>query len=292
MTMQTPSSSEAIGKDNMQTIRALCFDIDGTLAMMDKDTGTYQALPGAVDTLNEARARGIPVVAYTNGTFFPPAHYYPRLADAGLVIDPGHVLTPAVVAAGVLKARGHTRIMVLADDGIRVPLAEAGIELVEPVKGAGDVGAVMIGYTRNLSSDALDAIIGAVWDGAQPFTSSVAPFVASAKGRIPGIPGAVSAAITHCTGIAPEIMGKPSVAGMQIVCGLTGVSAQETAVIGDDPKLEIQMGRLAGSYAVGLTTGAYGLADFDAAAPEHRANVVLGTLEGFFDLPFMGGTNG
>lgn len=264
-------------------VRALVFDIDGTLAMMDKETGTYTALPGAVEALEAARARGVPVVAYTNGTFFPPAHYYPRLAEAGLAIDPGHILTPAVVAAGVLAARGHHRVMVLADDGIRVPLAEAGIEMVDPVKDAGPVSAVMVGYTRALSSDALEAIVAAVWAGAQPFTSSVAPFVASSKGRIVGIPGAVSAAIEHCTGIAPEIMGKPSVAGMEIACALTGALSEETAVIGDDPKLEIAMGRAAGAFTLGLTTGAYDRAAFDAAPAEARADLVLDTLDGVVD---------
>ena len=273
-------------------IRALCFDIDGTLAMMDKETGTYQALPGAVDALEGARAQGLPAVAYTNGTFFPPEHYYPRLADAGLIIDDGHILTPAVVAAGILKARGHSKVMVLADDGVRVPLAEAGFDLIDPVKDAGAVDAVMLGYTRNLSSDALDAIVAAVWAGAEPFTSSVAPFVASSKGRIVGIPGALSAAIAHCTGKTPTVMGKPSTAGMEIACRLTGVSAAETAVIGDDPKLEIQMGRAAGALSVGLTTGAYDRADFEAAKPEHRAQVVLDTLEGFLDQPWFGNSQG
>ncbi|MBM1219204.1 HAD hydrolase-like protein [Ponticoccus sp. SC2-23] len=268
-------------------IRALVFDIDGTLAMMDKETGTYEPLPGAVEALELARARGVPVVAYTNGTFFPPDHYYPRLADAGLVIDPGHLLTPAVVAAGVLKARGHERVMVLADDGIRTPLAQAGIEMVEPVKTAGPVSAVMVGYTRALSSDALEAIVAAIWDGAKPFTSSVAPFVASSKGRIVGIPGAVSAAIEHCTGIAPEVMGKPSVAGMEIACGLTGVPAEASAVIGDDPKLEIRMGRAAGALTIGVTTGAYDAAAFEAVEPAHRAHLLLDTLAGIDAQPWF-----
>ncbi len=82
-------------------IRAAVFDIDGTLAMMDKDSGTYAALPGAVAALAALKARGMPVVAYTNGTFFPPAHYYPLLADAGLVLDPGHILTPATAKSAV-----------------------------------------------------------------------------------------------------------------------------------------------------------------------------------------------
>ena len=57
------------------TIRTAVFDIDGTLALMNKEAGTFTALPGAVDALAACRAAGIKVVAYTNGTFFPPAHY-------------------------------------------------------------------------------------------------------------------------------------------------------------------------------------------------------------------------
>ena len=86
-------------------IRAAVFDIDGTLAMMDKDSGTYTALPGAVQALKTLSAR-MPVVAYTNGTFFPPAHYYPLLADAGLPLAPGHILTPAAVAAPATCRQG------------------------------------------------------------------------------------------------------------------------------------------------------------------------------------------
>jgi ribonucleotide monophosphatase NagD (HAD superfamily) len=98
-------------------IRAAVFDIDGTLAMLDKDTGTYAALPGAVAVLRALDARGMPVVAYTNGTFFPPAHYYPLLAEAGLVLAPGHILTPATVAARQLAKMGVKRLMTIAAEG-------------------------------------------------------------------------------------------------------------------------------------------------------------------------------
>ena len=43
-------------------IRAAVFDIDGTLAMMDKDKGTYTALPGTAEALADLAARGLPVV--------------------------------------------------------------------------------------------------------------------------------------------------------------------------------------------------------------------------------------
>lgn len=37
------------------------FDIDGTLALMDKNKGTYVALPGAVNAVNQLTARGLPL---------------------------------------------------------------------------------------------------------------------------------------------------------------------------------------------------------------------------------------
>lgn len=168
-------------------LRVVVFDIDGTLALMDKTTQTYTALPGAVDALAACRAAGKPVVAYTNGTFFPPAHYYPLLAEAGLVLDPGHILTPAAVAAGRLSALGYKRVMVMGADGTTVPVREAGIEVVAPTPDAGPVDAVLLGWTRDFGARDLEAVVQAVWDGAKPFACSVAPYFAGANGRLLGI---------------------------------------------------------------------------------------------------------
>jgi HAD superfamily hydrolase (TIGR01450 family) len=264
-----------------QTIRAAVFDIDGTLALMDKATGTFTALPGAIDALEACRATGIAVVAYTNGTFFPPAHYYPRLAEAGIVIDQGRILTPAVVAAQGLAAMGYTRIMVLGGDGTRVPVAEAGIEIVEPTADAPSVDAVLIGHTREVSADTLEAVVQAVWDGAKPFTGSAAPFYASSKGRMLGIPGAIFAVIEKATGETVTVFGKPETRGLETVTALTGATPDQIVVVGDDPKLEIRMGRRAGAFCVGVTTGIADEAQFNSYPQDERAHVVLPSLTGF-----------
>lgn len=259
-------------------IRGAIFDIDGTLAMMDKSTGTYAALPGAVDALESFRKAGIPVVAYTNGTFFPPAHYYPRLADAGLDIEPGHVVTPASVAAHYLGEQGYRRIMVLGDPGTHVPLQEAGFEIVEPAAGNNPVEAVMIGWTRNFGINELEAICEAVWAGAKPFTASDAPFFASAKGRMLGVSGAISAMVANVTGQTPMVLGKPSTLGMDMAAELMGQSSDQIVVIGDDPELEIAMARKSGAFAVGVTTGLNNAEAFQAAEADLRANLVLSSL--------------
>jgi 4-nitrophenyl phosphatase len=260
-------------------IRTAVFDIDGTLAMMDKQSGQYTALPGAVAAVAACRDAGIGIIAYTNGTFFPPAHYYPKLADAGFSFEPGHILTPALVAAHHLKETGHRRVMALGVEGTTVPLLEAGLKVVPAVATDVPVDAVLVGWTRSFGVSELEALVEAVWGGAKPYSMSDAPYFAGPKGRILGVSGAVGAMIAHSTGIAPVVLGKPSTLGMDMITQLTGRTAAEMVVIGDDPSLEIRMARKAGAYAIGVTTGVSDRHAFLGAASTERAHIVLDTLE-------------
>lgn len=262
----------------MTTIKAAVFDIDGTLAMMDKKSGTYTALPGAVEALAAARAKGLPVVAYTNGTFFPPEHYYPLLADAGLHFAPGHILTPATVAARALAAKGVKRLMVLAADGTRVPVSQMGIDVVPARDGQGPVDGVLLGWTNDFGAADLEAAAQAVWAGAPVYATSIAPYFAGAKGRMLGISGAVAAALTNATGCKVTVYGKPEVAGMQIVSQITGLPPEAHVVIGDDAKLEILMGRRVGAATIGVTTGTVDRAGFNAMPEDQRAHQLVDSL--------------
>lgn len=263
------------------------FDIDGTLALMDKSTGTFTALPGAIKALAACRAAGITVVAYTNGTFFAPTHYYPLLASAGLVLEPGHILTPATVSAARLKALGYTRVMVLGAEGTRVPLREIGIEIIEPTLDAPPVEAVLLGWTRDFGAEQLEAVCQAVWNGATPYAGSVAPYFAAAEGKLLGISGAIAAALENATDTKVTVFGKPEVAGLEMVCDLTNCQIHEVVVIGDDPKLEIRMGRRAGAFTIGVATGIADADAFAAADEDMRADLVLPSLEGFADQPWF-----
>lgn len=273
-------------------IGTVVFDIDGTLAMMDKKSGLYTALPGAVEAISACRNAGVEVIAYTNGTFFPPAHYYPKLADAGLTFAAGHILTPAVVAAHHLKETGHRRVMALGVDGTTAPLLEAGLDVLPPVTTAGPVDAVLIGWTRNFGLPELEALVEAVWNGALPYTVSDAPYFAGAKGRILGVSGAVSAMIRQTTDVVPVVLGKPSTLGMEFISRLTGRPSTETVVVGDDPSLEIRMARKAGAFAIGVTTGLYDKHAFMRVTSEERAHLVLDTLEGLGSQPWLSAPRG
>jgi len=268
-------------------IRVAVFDIDGTLALMDKKSGVFTALPGAVEALAGCRDAGLAVTAYTNGTFFPPEHYYPRLASAGLILDDGHILTPASVAAHQLASIGAGRVMVFAAEGTAKPLRDAGIEVVGPETGTGPVDAVLCGWTDDIDVGKLEAVCAAVWAGARPFTTSAAPFYAGANGRLLGISGALAAMVRSVTGVEVELVGKPSPAGLEMISALTGTPARQMMVVGDDPHLELRMARKAGAFAVGVTTGLNDRAAFEAVEPEARAHVVLDGLANFARQPWF-----
>jgi 4-nitrophenyl phosphatase len=268
-------------------LRAAVFDIDGTLALMDKEKGSYAALPGAIDTLEQLRKRGVPIVAYTNGTFFPPEHYYAPLAEAGLKLSPGHILTPATVAARQLRKRGIDRVMLIGAEGTRVPLQQAGIEIIEAEAGSGPVDAVLLAWTKSFNSAQLEAAAAAIWSGAQLFATSVAPYFAGAKGKLMGVSGAMAAAINNATGATATVFGKPSVDGLEIISEILGVAAENMVIVGDDPKLEIAMARKGGAFAVGVTCGVGDAAAFAAMPESLRAHVVVPNLADFARQSWM-----
>ncbi len=259
-------------------IRAAIFDIDGTLAMMDKETGTYAALPGAVEAVKTLSTK-MPVVAYTNGTFFPPAHYYPLLADAGLHLKPGHILTPAAVAARQLALMGYKRLLVLGADGTRVPLRDVGIDVAVPGD-AGPFDAVMIGWMKDFGAKDLEHAAQALWTGLPLYATSIAPYFAGGKGRLLGISGAIAAALQNATGVTATVFGKPEVIGLHDISAMLDIPPEDMVVIGDDPKLEIAMARKAGSFTVGVTTGTVDAAGFAAMPEGLRAHVTLPDLTG------------
>jgi ribonucleotide monophosphatase NagD (HAD superfamily) len=57
------------------------------------------------------------------------------------------------------------------------------------------------------------------------------------------------------TGIDAEVTGKPSLQALDFVSWRLGVPRESLVVIGDDPRVEIEMARAGGAIGVGVTTG-------------------------------------
>jgi HAD superfamily hydrolase (TIGR01450 family) len=242
---------------NLGDAAAFVFDVDGTLVLSeDPNAGTgVSAIAGGAEVLAALRARGVPYVCFTNGTGQVPADVAAKLRGVGLDVRDAEMLTPASVAAEYLRRTyPDGAVLAFGNDGLREPLRTAGVATCG-LDDAERACAVLIGADPLFSYEKLEAACRAVWAGAPMLVTSMAPYFASRRGRMPSTSGAIAAGITHVTGAQPVAMGKPSPLVMDVIGTVLGVPKSQLAVVGDDVRLEIRMAREAGAYSVLVMTG-------------------------------------
>lgn len=262
-------------RERLRAARGFVFDLDGTLALSDRHSHGYVALPGSVELLALLRERAVPFVILTNGTVHTPAEYARMLAGAGMTIDERDMLTPAVVAARVLLANGHRRVLVLGGDGVAGPLRDAGLTVVRPRDAQRSADAVFVGWHADFIFPDLEAACAAVWSGATVYSASDAPFFATRAGRTIGISRAICASIYSVTGKRSRVVGKPSANALRVCAARLGQPGSRIAVVGDDPVLEMRMARAGGALAIGICTGLTDEAGFATQPPGRRAHATF-----------------
>jgi HAD superfamily hydrolase (TIGR01450 family) len=247
------------------------FDMDGTLVLGDPSNHGLSPLPGAIEITEWLRERGLPFVVFTNGTSRPPAAYAQSLAAVGFRIGAAEMLTPVSSAIEEFQRVGVRRVLALGGAGLREPLTAAGIEALQPV-GRPDCDAVLIGWYREFTMDALEAACHAVWQGAKVYSTSQAMFFATKAGRTLGTSRAIAAMIKDLTGCRIHLVGKPALAALRCASRRLGVNMKQLAVVGDDPSLEVPMAHRGRALAIAVGSGlgsADSYADLPAAARPH-----------------------
>ncbi|MBK7449241.1 MAG: hypothetical protein IPJ47_07365 [Anaerolineales bacterium] len=127
-------------------IKALILDMDGVIWKGDAPIGDLPA------TFKRIRERGLKFVFATNNGTKTPEDYQEKLAELGVDVEPGQVVTSALGIAFMLAQR-HPRgmkIFVIGENGIRVALEEKGFEVVG-VERATEAEAVVMGIDRGIS---------------------------------------------------------------------------------------------------------------------------------------------
>jgi HAD superfamily hydrolase (TIGR01450 family) len=250
--------------ERLRSVKGFVFDMDGTLVLGDSLNKALKPLPGAIALTKHLRERDVPFVILTNGTTRTPEQYAATLREVGFPVTDRMLLTPSAVAADYLSGRRFKRVMVLGGAGVSAPLEGAGIQVVRPAaksdpaetrQAAGVVDAIFVGWYREFSMDDLEAACQAVWAGARLFTSSLAPFFATAHGKSLGTSRAICAMITSITGQRAKVLGKPSLEALRCAARRLGIDPSELAVVGDDPALEVPMAHRGGALAIAVQTG-------------------------------------
>ncbi len=241
---------------DVRVLEAFVFDVDGTLILSEgPDWSGAVPLPGAVELLEWLRERGVPFALFTSGSNDLPAVYAARLRAAGLPVEDWQVITTGVTAAEIIATEypGRT-VFVLGQEGTVAPLRARGIPVVEGRQGE-TAGVVLVGWSPSLTYDELDIACRAVWNGADLLVTSAARAFVSKRGLRPGWSWSIATAIAETTGKRPRVVGKPSVEALRAVARLLRTEVGSLAVVGDDPDLELRMGRDAGAPTIQVRTG-------------------------------------
>ncbi|KPL68611.1 hypothetical protein SZ64_11150 [Erythrobacter sp. SG61-1L] len=272
----------------MGTARGVMFDLDGTLILSNRELGQYKVLPGAVETLEALKQRGIPYLALTNGSAYPASRQGPRLREIGLPIPDENLFTPNSVAGQVLKNRGVERVLVLGTEGVGEALRLEGLNTIMPGDAdAARADAVYVAWHPDCGMDHIHAACEAVLRGAAFFTASDVPFFATQSGRSFGYSCAISGAIARVTGVEPEVTGKPSLHAMQFVAARLGLPMKDVAVVGDDPKVETEMARLGGAIGIGVTTGTTSLKEWAAQPADRAPHRVIDRIDAILEMGLL-----
>jgi NagD protein len=262
--------------------RGLLLDVDGCLVLADRPGGEGgEVLPGAIDLLGRARAAGIPYLLFTNASTLTPEAYADGLRAMGLPVDRTEVMTPGLVAANLLADQFPSGpVLVFGGSGVVDPLRERGIRLLE-VEEHQQAAAVLVSFDLEFTARKLDAACRAVARGAALLVTSDSRWFAGRNGPQVGVAGAIAAGITHVTGVAASVMGKPSRFAMHEVERRLDVDPRDLVVVGDDLSLELRMGRQAGSRTVLVLTGMSDRDDVTRLPESERPEAII---DGIWDL--------
>ena len=265
---------DATALKRLRAARAFLFDVDGTLVLGDRRNTGLRPLPGAITLLEHLRERKLPFAALTNGTVRTPDEYVHELREAGLLFDQQMALTPSSVAADYFVRHGFKRVRVLGTEGVWRPLEAAGITVIQSHEDE-PVDAVFVGWYREFRMDDIQAACDAVAAGARLFTGSLAPYFASAHGKVLSSSRVICAAITNITGKRATVLGKPAPEALRFACRRLGIEPAHLVVVGDDPSLEVYMARRGGALGIAVRTGTWGQGPIARLPAQHRPHLAL-----------------
>ena len=238
--------------------RGWVFDVDGCL-MRTARAGGAGGTPfrGAVELVAALKGAGRQVVLCTNASGQPPAEYAAHLRSLGFEVTDDEFVTAGSAAADHVAAHHPgARVLVLGGAGLTVPMAGAGVELVDAT--ARDADVVVVGAADSYTTAQLNAACLAVDAGAPLYVTVRTPWFHGGVGKSIAVSSAVAAAISWVTGVEAQVTGKPSAALAERLLARFGATADTTddLVVVGDHTAELELSRAMGACSVLVLSGA------------------------------------
>lgn len=243
---------------------AVLLDLDGVVWRGD------QPIPGADRAIAQLRDEGVVVSFFTNNSFPLLSSHLEKLARFGVVASASQLLTSAQAAASCCEP-GES-VLVLGGPGILEALGDAklaGRAITDELEPTGPAAAradvVVVGIDPQCTYRRLAVAYGAIAAGARFVATNDDATFPLPDGTVPGA-GALVAALSYATGVAPLIAGKPHEPAAALVRLRLG---EVSVVVGDRPSTDGRLASLLGArFALvlsGVTPAGHGALEVEPA---------------------------
>jgi len=221
-------------------IKSLIIDMDGVIWKADTPIGDL------VSIFNRIRERELKFVFATNNSTKTSEQYVERLAKFGVEVKPWQVITSSQAAAHALtqKFPVGTKVFMIGEDGLRVPLEEKGFEIVS-VENATQAQAIVMGMDHGISFQKVSEATLLIRSEIPFYVTNTDKTFPTPRGEIPGSGSWVSV-ITTATDVEPIVAGKPFPFLMDLSLEKLGTKKGETLVVGDRLETDIAAGQAVG----------------------------------------------
>jgi HAD superfamily hydrolase (TIGR01458 family) len=239
--------------------RGLLLDVDGVLVV------SWEALPGAIDTLAWLRREEIPFLLATNTTIASRATLASMLGDAGLAVEPNEIVTAPVITAAYLASHhpGARCFLLAKGDAID------DMEGVEVTDSDADV-VVVAGAEEGFSYENMNRAFRLLLEGASLVTMHRNVSWMTSEG-LKLDAGPYVTALEEAAKVKATVVGKPSRDFFRQAAELLGIPPAEAAMVGDDVQSDVLAAQHAGLTGVLVRTGKFSEESLSSARerPDH-----------------------
>ena len=234
---------------------AILFDLDGVLYEGN------QAIDGAAETIDWFNTQSIPHLFLTNTSSKPRSALVDKLAGFGITTSIDQFLTPPVATAQWLKKNSDGAIALFIPDTTQEEFSDFEVSN----KSGSTVSAVVVGDLGELwDFKTLNRAFRLLIDN--PDASLIALGMTRywlAEDGLQLDAGAYVSALSYATGKEPVVLGKPAKAFYQAALDILHADNNDTVMIGDDIKSDIEAAQDVKLKTVLVRTGKYSPLDLD-----------------------------
>ena len=187
--------------------------------------------------------RGLKFIFATNNSTRTSGQYVEKLKGFGVEVEPWQVVTSSQAAARAVaqKFPHGTKVLIIGEDGLRIPLEEEGFEIAS-MEDAPQSQVVVMGMDRGITFQKVAEATLLIRKGIPFYATNTDKTFPTPRGQIPGA-GAWISVITTATNVEPIVAGKPFPFLMELSLEKLDTKKEETLVIGDRLETDIAAGQ-------------------------------------------------